>query len=167
MEFEKKNSLVIGIISDTHGLLRSEAIQKLMGVQWLIHAGDIGNADILNRLRSIAPLYAVRGNIDRGEWAQSLPASLEVELAGIKLLVLHTVQDLDIDPVTAGYQVVVSGHSHRPSTERREGVLFINPGSAGPRRFYLPVTLAKLTIDGNHLDAQIIDLLSEPNPSEQ
>jgi uncharacterized protein len=148
----------IGVISDTHGLLRPQALATLAGSDLIIHAGDVGNADILPVLRAIAPVYAVRGNVDKGEWAKTLPETEVVEVAGLFLYVLHDVNQLDLDPVAAGFAAVISGHSHRPSIERRNGVLYLNPGSAGPRRFNLPVTVARLHLQGQNLQAELVEL---------
>ena len=137
---------VLGLISDTHGLLRPEALRALQGSDLVIHAGDVGRPEILDRLRSIAPVVAVRGNIDRGPWASALPATAVAESAGVRIYVLHDIHDLDLDPAAAGFHVVVSGHSHQPASAERAGVLYINPGSAGPRRFRLPITVARLEL---------------------
>ncbi|HKX00044.1 MAG TPA: metallophosphoesterase family protein [Bryobacteraceae bacterium] len=134
----------IGLISDTHGLLRPEALQALKGSELIIHAGDVGDPKILDALGALAPVVAVRGNIDRGGWAEQLPATAVAEAGAILIYVLHDVNRLDLDPAAAGFQVVVSGHSHKPRRTERGGVLYINPGSAGPRRFRLPVTVARL-----------------------
>jgi putative phosphoesterase len=136
----------IGLISDTHGLLRPEAVRALSGVEHIIHAGDIGGPDILEKLRAIAPVDAVRGNNDKGEWAAQIPLYLALELEGVRIHVLHDVKEMDVDPRAAGFDVVVSGHSHKPMVTERDGVQFVNPGSAGPRRFSLPVTIARLDI---------------------
>ncbi len=149
---------VLGIISDTHGLMRPEAINALEGVKMIIHAGDIGTPDVLAALRAIAPVVAVRGNNDKGEWAHALPESEVVEVGDIALYVLHDVKALDLDPVAAGFQAVISGHSHQPAIANRHGVLFLNPGSAGPRRFKLPISVARLIIHGDTLDAQLVEL---------
>jgi uncharacterized protein len=149
---------VLGIISDTHGLMRPEAISALEGVEMIIHAGDIGTPDVLDALRAIAPVVAVRGNNDKGEWAHALPESEVVEVGDIALYVLHDVKALDLDPVVAGFQAVISGHSHQPAVANRQGVLFLNPGSAGPRRFKLPISVARLIIHRGTLDAQLVDL---------
>ena len=135
----------IGVISDTHGLLRPEALDALAGVEHIIHAGDIGSPEIVPRLGEIAPVTAIRGNVDMQPWAQAFPASDVVTLADRMIYVIHDVGDLDLDPTAAGIAVVVSGHSHQPKVESRGGVVYLNPGSAGPRRFKLPVTLA--TVD--------------------
>jgi uncharacterized protein len=136
----------IGLISDTHGLLRPEAVRALSGVQHIIHAGDIGGPEILEKLRTIAPVDAVRGNNDKGAWAEQIPLYLALDLEGISIHVLHDLQEMDVDPLAAGFNVVVSGHSHKPKVTERDGVQFVNPGSAGPRRFSLPVTIARLDV---------------------
>lgn len=148
----------LGIISDTHGLMRPEAIKALAGVTLIIHAGDIDTPEVLEALRAIAPVVAVCGNNDKGNWAQALPETEVVEVGGVALYVLHDVKALDLDPVVAGFQAVISGHSHRPVMDKRQGVLFLNPGSAGPRRFTLPVSMARLSICGATIDAQLIEL---------
>ncbi len=136
----------VGLISDTHGLLREEALAALRGSQLIIHAGDVGKPEILDALAQLAPVVAVRGNIDRGAWASELPATAIVEAGPATIFVLHDLQELDLDPAAAGIQIVVSGHSHQPGRTERSGVLYINPGSAGPRRFKLPVTVARLDL---------------------
>ncbi len=136
----------IGLISDTHGLLRDEALRALDGSELILHAGDVGKPEILDELRKLAPVIAVRGNIDSGAWAASLPATAVIEAGPLVIYMLHDVHDLDLDPAAAGFGLVVSGHSHQPNREERNGVLFVNPGSAGPRRFRLPVTLARLDL---------------------
>ena len=148
----------IGLISDTHGLVRDEALKALEGCRHIIHAGDIVKPDILDRLRRIAPLTAVRGNNDRGDWARSLPEYDVVEFGAIAVYVRHDRAELDIDPLAAGFRVLVFGHSHQPSVESREGVLYVNPGSAGPRRFKLPVAVGELEIEGDRVAARIIEL---------
>jgi putative phosphoesterase len=157
--------LLIGLISDTHGLLRPEALAALAGVDRIIHAGDIGKPEILDRLRSIAPLVAVRGNIDKGAWADALPSSAVAHAGDADIYVLHDVNELDLDPAAAGFAAVVSGHSHQPGNYQRSGVLFINPGSAGPRRFKLPLTLARLDTRPNPWDIQFIHLPATPTPA--
>ena len=147
----------VGVISDTHGLLRPEALAALSGVQHILHAGDVGDLAILNALREIAPVTAIRGNIDTSGPCAELPPTDFVELGGKLLYLVHSVKDLDINPVVAGVAVVVSGHSHRPSIEGRDGVLYLNPGSAGPRRFDLPVSIAEVDITGE-IDARIVHL---------
>jgi uncharacterized protein len=150
--------MIIGVISDTHGQLRPQAVEALAGVEQIIHAGDVGVPGILNDLRQIAPVVAVLGNVDRGPWAASLPESEVVQAEDALLYVLHDLAELDLDPAAAGFRVVIFGHSHRPLVEERRGVLYLNPGSAGPRRFHLPVTVAKLAIDGTRVSADIIHL---------
>lgn len=149
----------IGLISDTHGLLRTEALEAFSGVEQIVHAGDIGGPDVVEALRSIAPVHAIRGNIDKGSWALAFPQRLGLRLAGVDLYVLHDVNALDLDPAAAGFRVVVTGHSHRPSVSERVGVLYVNPGSAGPRRFNLPVTVAELNLAGDCPKAEIRTLL--------
>jgi putative phosphoesterase len=149
---------MIGVISDTHGLLRPEAVQALKGSDLIIHAGDVGDPRILDELRVIAPVVAVRGNIDTGDWAMKLPEYEVVEREGVSIYVLHDVNQLDLDPVAAGLQAVVSGHSHKPAIRTVNGVLYLNPGSAGPRRFKLPVTVARLHIIRGKLAAEHVDL---------
>ena len=148
----------IGLISDTHGLLRPAALERLRGVDRIVHAGDIGDAAILARLAQIAPVTAVRGNNDRGAWASKLPETATLHAGGVTLYVIHDVQLLDVDPAAQGFGAVVSGHSHRPSCIRRDGVLYVNPGSAGPRRFTLPIALGMLHIADGNLRADIIEL---------
>jgi putative phosphoesterase len=148
----------LGVISDTHGLMRPEALKALEGATMIIHAGDIGTPEVLEALRKIAPVVAVRGNNDQGDWVYALSETEVVEVGSVALYMLHDVKTLDLDPVTAGFHAVISGHSHRPSIATRQGVLFLNPGSAGPRRFTLPVSVARLVICGNTIDAQLIEL---------
>lgn len=136
----------VGVISDTHGLLRPEALAVLQGSDHILHAGDIGGPQILAALRELAPVTAVRGNNDTGAWARRLRESEVLEIAGSRICVVHQLALLEADPVSAGYHVVISGHSHRPSRSRRAGVLYLNPGSAGPRRFSLPVAVALLSL---------------------
>ena len=149
----------IGLISDTHGQLRPEALQALSGVEQIIHAGDIGAGEVLEALRALAPVHAVRGNNDRGAWARKLPVRLALEHGGMRIAVLHDLRDLGCEPDARRSQVVISGHSHQPSVIERNGVLFVNPGSAGPRRFKLPVTIGYLTIAHQVARAQIQELL--------
>lgn len=146
----------IGIISDTHGLLRPEALAALDGSDLIIHAGDIGNEGVLAALDRIAPVFAVRGNNDHGDWAEKIPGSRLVKAGGLSLYVLHDLKELDYAPHKCA--AVIAGHSHQPSIQKREGVLFINPGSAGQRRFHLPVAVARLRIRGHRLTARIIEL---------
>jgi putative phosphoesterase len=154
----------VGVISDTHGLVRPAALRALAGSELIVHAGDVGSPDVLDQLRAVAPVVAVRGNNDRGSWAESLPATDVVDLGGVFLYVLHDVKELDLDPRAAGFHAVIAGHSHRPDIAERHGVLFLNPGSAGPRRFTLPVTLARLTVRPEGLDAAIIHLEEAREP---
>ena len=149
----------IGVIADTHGLLRPEALKALRGVELIIHAGDVGGPEILEALRALAPVYAVRGNTDRGDFGRSLPQTQVVQVGGLQLYVLHELFCLDLDPAAAGLAAVIFGHSHRPHIERKDGVLYLNPGSAGPRRFTLPVTLALLKVRNNALGAEFIEFL--------
>jgi uncharacterized protein len=149
----------IGLISDTHGLLRPEALQALAGVERIIHAGDVGGPEVIESLRGIAPVEAVRGNNDKGAWAAELPLRLALELEGVGIHVLHDLNELEVDASAAGFQVVIAGHSHKPQITRREGVLFVNPGSAGPRRFTLPVTVGYLTVAAGAANAEIKRLL--------
>jgi len=149
---------VIGLISDTHGLLRPEAIEALRGVDLVVHAGDIGKPEVLDALKAIGPLLAIKGNNDIGAWAKALPDTRLVQTANRTLFVIHNVKELDCDPAAEGYEVVISGHSHKPSVLTREGVLFVNPGSAGPRRFKLPVSVGKLFIQNRKVNAELIEL---------
>jgi putative phosphoesterase len=148
----------VGVISDTHGLLRPQAIAALRGCDPIIHAGDIGRPDLLDELAQIAPVIAVRGNIDGGAWARRLPDTELVQVDGFKLYVLHNLDDLDIDPQAAGFDAIIFGHSHQPRNEREGGALHFNPGSAGPRRFRLPVTVGRLTLEGRQIHGEIIGL---------
>ncbi|WP_407181478.1 metallophosphoesterase family protein [Bradyrhizobium sp. STM 3562] len=141
----------IGVISDTHGLLRPEAVQRLAGVAQIIHAGDIGRPEIIAELRRIAPVIAIRGNVDTGHWAEGYPETRMVKLGGRSIYVLHDIHQLQLDPASSGVDVVISGHSHRPRIETIGGVLYLNPGSAGPRRFNLPITLATLELSKSGL----------------
>jgi len=148
----------IGLISDTHGLLRPEALKALQGAEHILHAGDVGDPTILDALRAIAPVTAIRGNIDEDGPCNHLPPTELVELDGLSIYMLHDVKRLDLNPEAAGIAAVVFGHSHKPLVEWRRRVLFLNPGSAGPRRFELPVTLAWLKIEANEVDARIVHL---------
>lgn len=150
---------VIGVISDTHGLLRPEAVEALRGCSSIIHAGDVGQLSILDTLRGIAPVVAaVRGNIDRGYEFDVLPERATVKIDGLRICVLHDLAQFDEDAAAEGYSAVITGHSHVPKIETRHGVLFLNPGSAGPRRFKLPITLAHLTVENGRLQARLVDL---------
>jgi uncharacterized protein len=148
----------VGLISDTHGLLRPEALDELKGSDIIIHAGDIGQPGIVRRLAQIAPVFAVRGNIDHGDWTSAFPSTQMVEVGKLRFFVLHNVAQLDIDPAREGFAAVVFGHSHQPVIETRAGVLFLNPGSAGPRRFSLPVTVARGYVSGQHIRPEIVHL---------
>jgi putative phosphoesterase len=148
----------VGVISDTHGLFRPEAAAFLRGSDLLIHAGDIGDAEILKDLASIAPLTAVRGNNDKGRWAESIRETEVLRVDDVLIYVIHDLAQLDLDPAAAGFRVVVSGHSHRPAVEERGGVLYLNPGSAGPRRFKLPIAAADLVVRGTSVEARIAEL---------
>ncbi len=151
--------MLIGVISDTHGLLRPEALSALQDSKHIIHAGDVGDAEILDRLRDIAPVTAVRGNIDKHGRLRALPRTEVLEASGVSMYVLHILDELDLKPETAGFQAVIYGHSHIPKKEIRNRVLYLNPGSAGPRRFRLPVTVARLTISAGAVRAEIVTLL--------
>lgn len=151
----------VGLISDTHGLLRDAAIEALRGSELIIHAGDVGKPEIVTKLRQLAPVVAVKGNIDKGAWTSELPATAMVEAGPATIYVLHDLQDLDLDPAAAGIQIVVSGHSHKPSRTERSGVLHINPGSAGPRRFQLPATVARLDLTATPWKVTFLDVLGE------
>ena len=150
----------IGIISDTHGLLRPQAIAALQGVDHILHAGDVGDDNILEALRKIAPVTAIRGNTDHHGLCGTLPETEVVELAGRLVYLVHSIHDLDLNPVAAGIAAVISGHTHNPAVEHRQGVLYLNPGSAGPRRFSLPTTLATLDLTEATLSPTLIDLLA-------
>ena len=153
----------IGIVSDTHGLLRPETIERLAGVHHIVHAGDIGRPEVISELRKIAPVTAIRGNIDKGAWAAHLPHTALVKLGGRCVYVLHNLKELDLDPAATGIDVVVSGHSHRPKIETVGGVLYLNPGSAGPRRFTLPIALATLELTGDALRPRIHEVGKMPS----
>ncbi|HWY67676.1 MAG TPA: metallophosphoesterase family protein [Terriglobales bacterium] len=150
--------IAVGVISDTHGLLRPEALDKLRGVDAIVHAGDIGDPEILGQLRKIAPLTAVRGNIDTSARGSTLPETKVLEIGGVSLYVLHNVQELDLDPAAAGFAAVIFGHSHKPLIDWRKGVLFFNPGSAGPKRFSLPISLGRLRLRNGKVKAELIEL---------
>jgi len=150
----------LGVISDTHGLVRPEALAALAGVERIVHAGDIGDREVLDALGRVAPVTAVRGNNDRGRWAADIPETEVVEVGGVSLYLLHDLHELDLEPRAAGFAAVISGHSHQPRVEERDGVLYLNPGSAGPRRFKLPISLAKLTIRKARVSAQLVTLQS-------
>ncbi len=155
----------IGVISDTHGLMRPEALAALAGVSHIVHAGDVGSAEVLAALGNIAPVTAVRGNNDTAAWARKLPLTDVLEVAGHTLYVLHDIADLDLDPAAAGFAAIIAGHSHKPSAVTKDGVLFMNPGSAGPRRFKLPVTVGLLHVGRTGINAEIQEL-KLPRPRE-
>ena len=148
----------IGVISDTHGILRPQAVEALRGCEALIHAGDVGRVQVLETLRGLAPVFAVRGNTDTDEWAETLPETEVVEVLGRRIYLLHDVERLDLDPGAAGFGAVIFGHSHRPEIRRRDGVLYLNPGSAGPRRFDLPISVARVRLEEEDLQAEILHL---------
>jgi putative phosphoesterase len=148
--------LIIGVISDTHGLLRAEAVELLRGSEHIIHAGDIGSPEIVPALEKIAPVTAIRGNVDTQSWARSFPETEVVELGGLHIYILHDVNALDLNPKAAGFAAVISGHSHQPKQEMKDGVLYFNPGSAGPRRFKLPITVGRLAIAGGNLNGEVL-----------
>jgi uncharacterized protein len=148
--------ILIGVISDTHGLLRPEAVSALRGSEHIIHAGDVGLPEILDQLREIAPVTAVRGNIDKAAWARKLPETEVIEFSGFLLYVLHDLAKLDLKPAAAGFKAVIYGHSHVPKQEEREGVLYFNPGSAGPRRFKLPITVGRLFVESGGIRGEIM-----------
>jgi putative phosphoesterase len=152
------NQLRIGVLSDTHGLLRAEARGFLVGSDYIIHAGDIGSSEILQDLASLAPLIAVKGNNDKEPWAAHLPEAELVRFGGAFIYVIHDLSRLDVEPAGAGVQAVVSGHSHKPLVYERDGVCYLNPGSCGPRRFSLPISVGEMTIEGSHVVARTIQL---------
>ncbi len=152
------NGLRVGIISDTHGLLRPEARAFLTGCDYIVHGGDVGGPEILEQLALMAPLIAVRGNNDTEPWAAHLRSTELIRVGGAFLYVIHNLEELDIDPSAAQVSVVVSGHSHQPKVEEREGILYVNPGSCGPRRFKLPISAGELTVSGSAVKARIVDL---------
>jgi len=153
-----ESEIILGVISDTHGLLRPQAIAALAGSDLIIHAGDVGKPEVIDRLGGVARTFVVRGNIDNGSWAARLPPTRTVEVGGLRFFVLHDIAELALDPAAAGFAAVVSGHSHRPSIETRDGVLFLNPGSAGPRRFTLPITVARVRVTGQRMQPEIVEL---------
>jgi len=155
----KSNQIIVGVISDTHGLLRPEAVAPLRASDYIIHAGDVGDAEILKQLNAIAPVTAVRGNVDREPWARKLPETQVLEAGGVSIYILHSAADLDLKPEAAGFAAVVSGHSHIPKQEVRNGVLYFNPGSAGPRRFKLPVSVGRLVIEGGKVRGEIMRII--------
>ena len=152
---------MIGLISDTHGLLRPQALHALEGSDLIIHAGDVGDPEIVEKLKALAPIFAVRGNVDTEAWARVLPETEVVETGSATIYVLHDVHALDLDPAAAGFHIVVSGHSHKPGRTERDGVLYVNPGSAGPRRFDLPVTVARLSLNCTPWKVEFVELLAK------
>lgn len=155
---QQETDTLIGVISDTHGLLRPEAMQALAGSQLILHAGDIGNPEVLHQLQAIAPTFAVRGNNDQGTWTEQIPEFQTIQSGNITLYVLHILKTMAFDPAEQQIRVVISGHSHKPLIQERAGVLFLNPGSAGPRRFKLPISVAQLRLNGSAVQAEIIEL---------
>ena len=148
----------IGVISDTHGLLRPDAVSALQGSDLIIHAGDIGRLEVIEQLEAIAPVKAIRGNIDQAAWADAFPETEVVQANDMLIYVLHNLKALDLDPQAAGFRVVVSGHSHQPKIAEKDGTLYLNPGSAGPRRFKLPIAVGRLTISGGNIRSEILPL---------
>jgi putative phosphoesterase len=146
------------VISDTHGLLRPEVAKVFEGVELILHGGDIGKPEVIKQLKTIAPVIAIRGNNDTAAWARAIPETKLTRIEAVTVYMLHNLKELDVDPEAKGFRAVISGHSHKPSIERRNGVLFVNPGSAGPRRFKLPISVARLTIDGTDVRGEIVNL---------
>ncbi len=155
-----KASTTIGLISDTHGTLRQEAVAALGSCSLIVHAGDVGEQRVVTELKKIAPVIAVRGNIDRSGWSSALPLTAVGEIGPARIYVLHDLNELDLDPATAGFNLVVSGHSHKPRQTQKAGVLYVNPGSAGPRRFRLPITVARVELTELSWRVSFIDLVS-------
>ncbi len=153
-----EKSVILGVVSDTHALLRPEAIRALRGSDRVLHAGDVGAPEILDALAQIAPVTAVRGNVDTEPWASALPVTEVVEAGGVSIYILHDLGQLDLKPQAARFRVVVCGHSHQPKIEEKNGVLYFNPGSAGPRRFHLPVSVGKLVIEAGKVRAELMEL---------
>ena len=150
--------VTVGLISDTHGLLRPEALDALRGSDCIVHAGDIGGSAILAELARIAPVTAIRGNIDRDAWAAALPETATLEIGGVRIYVIHDIAELDLDPAAAGFRVVLHGHSHRPGVHEKNGVIFANPGSAGPRRFSLPISVGRLVVENGRVSAELVEI---------
>jgi putative phosphoesterase len=153
------NPLIIGVVSDTHGLLRPEALASLRGSDYIIHAGDIGDPAILRQLCKLAPVTAIRGNVDREAWAKKIPATNVLEVHGVTIYILHNLNELDLKPEAAGFEVVVHGHTHVAKAEIKSEVLYFNPGSAGPRRFRLPVTVGRLTVKDGKISGEILEIV--------
>lgn len=158
MPENRSQTFTLGVVADTHGLLRPQLVDALKGVDRILHAGDVGRPFILEKLRAIAPLSVVRGNVDREEWAEALPKTEVILVGSSSLYMLHILDELDLDPGAAGFAAVIYGHSHQPRIERKNGVLYLNPGSAGPRRFSLPVSMALLKVKSDGLYADLIEL---------
>ena len=158
MRASPRNKLRVGLLSDTHGLLRPEARAFLVGCDYIVHGGDIGSAEILSTLATLAPVIAVRGNNDRESWADALPETELIRVGGLFLYVIHDLAQLDMEPQAAGVRVIVSGHSHQPRAEQREGILYINPGSCGPRRFKLPISVGELLVEGSQVTGRTVEL---------
>jgi putative phosphoesterase len=150
--------VTLGVISDTHGLLRPEALEAMRGSDRILHAGDVGAPEILEALAQVAPVTAVRGNVDTDPWGRALPESEVVEAGGVSIYILHDLGRLELKPEAAGFRVVVYGHTHKPKIEEKNGVLYFNPGSAGPRRFHLPVSVGRLTIGAGKVRAELVEL---------
>ena len=155
---QEQQKIKIGVISDTHGLLRPEALTALAGVHQIIHAGDVEDPDILTALQGIAPVTGVRGNVDRGTWAYKLPLTAVVEVGDTSVYVIHNIEELNVDPVAAGFGVVIFGHSHQPLVEQRDGVIYLNPGAAGRKRCNVPVWIAYLTVEGSKIETELFEL---------
>ena len=151
--------MLIGVISDTHGLLRPEVFRAFSNVELILHGGDIGSEEVLEGLQTIAPVVAVRGNNDTAGWAKSIPDTNETQAGRRRIFLIHDLKEMNLNPLTAGFHVVISGHSHKPRIDQHDGVLFVNPGSAGPRRFKLPVTVARLDIKGTRVKAELAELI--------
>ena len=151
-------SIIVGLISDTHGRLRAEALDVLRGSDFIVHAGDIGDPAILTELARIAPVTAIRGNIDKAVWAASIPETKVLDVGGVRIYVIHNVADLDLDPAAAGFQCVVHGHSHQPGMKEQDGMLYVNPGSAGPRRFSLPISVGRLVVEDGVVSAELVEI---------
>jgi len=151
----------IGVIADTHGLVRPEALEALKGSNLIVHAGDIGKPEVLDALQEIAPVSAVRGNVDKGPWAENLPISQVIEVGQTSLYIIHDLAALDLEPGAAGFAAVISGHSHQPSLDTRKGAMFLNPGSAGPKRFRLPISVATIEVMGTKVRPRLIELQVE------
>jgi putative phosphoesterase len=157
------DAAIIGLISDTHGLMHPEALTALKGSDLIIHAGDVGKPEIIEQLLTLAPVVAVRGNVDKGAWASQLPRTAVANAGSALIYVLHDIQQLDVDPAVAEFNIIVSGHSHKPSHTERAGVIYLNPGSAGPRRFHLPITVARLHLRRSPWGVEFVDISAGRN----